>query len=715
MYRAVCLMALLFGAGCSGSSATPSDLGVDPDLATGSAGDDGGSGGDGGGGGTDLSISRADLGYGGPAGLVLLAGSPGGYGNADGIGADARFSAVNGSAPDGAGNLYLADLNGVRKLVMATGAVTTVATGLSYPQDVVWDGAGSLYVSVSAPVAAGDRVVKIAVANGAVTNLAGSTTSRGSADGTGSAALFKGASGLALDGAGNLYVADSENHTIRKIVVATGAVTTIAGTAGSSGGTDGTGAAARFNQPSGLAWDGAGNLYISETAGYTIRKLVVATGAVSTVAGSSGVQGYQDGTGPAARFHTPARLTLDGAGSLYVSDGPASTLRKIVLATGQVSTFAGSYGTPGPADGVGLAARFTIVHSVRWAGNGSLYAGDGNTLRKIDTATAQVTTVAGLPLHFGRVDGIGSAARFGGPHGMTADGSGNVYVAEGPAIRRVNALSGAVTTIAGSITMSGSTDGIGTAARFYGSNGVAWDGAGSLYVADSSNHTIRRISLATNQVTTIAGTPGMGGFSDGTGAAALFKSPSGIAADPTGLVWVADVGNSRLRQINAATGVVTTIGTQGTSQDGVGAAARFVSVQDVTTDLSGTVFIADASSIRKMVAATSAVTTLAGGSFATDIADGTGAAARFVRPLSLAYDPQGALFVTDRSATAGWIRKVNVATQQVTTVVGRRATGVLLGALPGGLNQPYGVAAIPGFGLAIGDEAEQVLLIAHGL
>lgn len=366
-----------------------------------------------------------------------------------------------------------------------------------------------------------------------------------------------------------------------------------------------TAAAPPLNQPSGLAWDGAGNLYISETAGCTIRKLVSATGMVTTLAGSSGVQGYQDGTGTAARFHTPARLTLDGAGSLYVADGPT--------------------------------------------------------------------------------------------------------------IRRINALSGAVTTFAGATSTSGSSDGIGTAARFFGPSGVAWDGAGSLYVADSSNHTIRKISLATSQVTTVAGTAGVSGFGDGTGAAAMFKNPGGIAADPTGLIWVADTGNNRLRQIVAATGEVTTIGTQGASQDGVGAAVRFQTVQDVASDLSGTVFVADSYSIRKLVVATRTVTTLAGGPFATDPIDGTGTAARFVRPLALTYDPQGALFVTDRSVAAGWIRKVNVATQRVTTGVGRKATGVQLGALPGGLNQPHGVAAIPGFGLAINDEAEQVVLIAHGL
>ena len=187
--------------------------------------------------------------------------------------------------------------------------------------------------------------------------LAGALGGAGRADDVGADARFNGLGGLAWDGAGNLYVGD--NSAIRKIALATGAVTTLAGALGTSGFADGVGATARFAGASALVWDGAGNLYVADTSNDIIRKVVVATGAVSTVAGSPKQFMVVDGVGAQARFWYPVGLALDGAGNLFVSDSGGGTIRRLVLATGEVTTIAGTAGTVGSVDGTGSAARFS--------------------------------------------------------------------------------------------------------------------------------------------------------------------------------------------------------------------------------------------------------------------------------------------------------------------------------------------------------------------
>jgi hypothetical protein len=211
-----------------------------------------------------------------------------------------------------------------------------------------------------------------------VTTLAGSPGALGSADGTGAAARFNGPGGLATDGAGNLYVSDILNYTVRKVVIATGVVTTLAGSAGAPGSTDGTGAAARFRVPTGLAIDGAGNLFVAEFPNDTIRKVVIATGVVTTLAGSAGTSGGTDGTGAAARFGHPYALTIDGAGNLFVAD--LNTIRKVVVQTGVVTT---RVGVPGESSVVGLGplpARLNRPTSLVVGPTGALFITDENAV-----------------------------------------------------------------------------------------------------------------------------------------------------------------------------------------------------------------------------------------------------------------------------------------------------------------------------------------------
>jgi sugar lactone lactonase YvrE len=305
----------------------------------------------------------------------------------------------------------------------------------------------------------------------------------GSADGTGAAAHFDNPVGVALDSGGDLFVADKSNQVIRE-VTSGGVVTTIAGMAGSFGTTDGTGSAARFNQPTGVAVGSGGDIYVADSGNNTIRR-VTAQGAVTTLAGTAGTGGLTDGTGGAGLFNQPYGIAIDGSGNLFVTDFGNALVRKV-------------------------------------------------------TQGGVVTTIAGLGATPGHVDGDGSTARFNQPTGIAIDGSGNLYVADSgnDTIRKVT-QSGSVTTIAGTAGAVGSADGMGAAARFNGPRGIAVDGSGNLYVADAGNSAIRKITPA-GAVTTLAGKPGNFANVEGTGSAAIFDAPAGIAVDSGGSLYVSE-------------------------------------------------------------------------------------------------------------------------------------------------------------------------------
>jgi len=327
------------------------------------------------------------------------------------------------------------------------------------------------------------------VNNGVVTTLAGNTF--GYAEGTGTSALFRYPAGVAVDNSGTLYVADYQNTMIRRVATATATVTTLAGS--SYGFADGSASTAQFGGPTGVAFDGNGNLYVADPNNQRIRKVVIATGAVSTLAGN-GTAGNVDGIGTAAQFTYPIGVAADGAGNLYVTDQGSHYIRKIVLATRAVTTLAGS-GTRGYADGIGSAALFSSPHGIAADGNGNLYVGDFNNhrIRRIVVATGAVSTIAGTGA-VGMVDGAGSSAQFYGPTGVACDAVGNVYIADAynNRIRKISAATGDVTTLAGSGT-AGTADGTGAAAQFNFPNGVAVDANGAVYVSDAQNNRLRAI------------------------------------------------------------------------------------------------------------------------------------------------------------------------------------------------------------------------------
>ena len=617
---------------------------------------------------------------------------------------------------------------GVLKRSGVLDGVGTRPPVLRGPAGIALDGTGTIYFSEF-----GHTVRKISP-DGTITTIAGADGEAGMSNGVGAAARFKSPYGLARDAHGNLFVADQVNHAIRKITPE-GVVTTFAGLPGTSGSTDGLGTAARFYRPSGLALDAMNNLYVADKNNHILRK-ISPTGIVSTFAGLAGAAGSADGAGSVARFHNPAGVALDGSGNLYVSDSGNHSIRMVTPA-GVVTTVAGKPFAPGSADGVGTAARFRVPAGVVVDGNGNVYVSDGanHTIRKIAPGGV-VTTLAGAPGAAGAADGVSSSARFNRPaelaldssgnlyvsdmhnhmvrritsagvvsavagqpgffsliKGMAADASGSLYVADSASatIRKITPA-GAISTLAGAPLLHGSADGNGANARFTSPSGVAVDRSGNVYVADNENCTIRKITPA-GDVTTIAGDPGDAGYVDGAASASRFNYPSSVAVDSAGNVFVADPHNHAIRKITPA-GVVTTllnnttanlsrpasvaidsadnlyvtdanavvrkITPNGTAtilagsigvfgaKDGTGTAATFQRLTAMTVDAFGNVFVADTfnNNIRK-ITPQGVVTTLAGGVMEPGTTDGRGTAARFDQPEGIAVNAAGDLYIGD--------------------------------------------------------------------
>jgi len=361
--------------------------------------------------------------------------------------------------------------NGIATATLTVSSVTNAMSGDSF-RCVVTNAVGSV---TSAPAA-------LMVASPlTIVTLAGTAGLSGTADGTGAGARFRNPSDVAVDAAGNVFVADTNNNTIREITPA-GVVTTLAGLAGTIGNVDGTGSAARFYHPSGIAVDASGTIFVADTGNLVIRRITPA-GAVTTLTTS---------------MTSPSDVAPDGAGNLYVACAGEHTIRKVAIASGTISLFAGFAGVSGTADGTGTAARFNTPEGVAVDAAGNVYVADTNnhTIREI-TPAGVVGTLAGAAGISGSSDGVGSGARFQFPADLTVDRSGNLYVVDtdNHTVRKMS-LTGATATVAGLAGAGGSADGAGSAARFYYPTGIAVDSAGNIYVADTNNHTVRQSTTA---------------------------------------------------------------------------------------------------------------------------------------------------------------------------------------------------------------------------
>ena len=578
--------------------------------------------------------------------ITLLAGTTGDSAATNGPVASARFEAPQGIAVDRFGNIFISDGHAIRKLSAA----------------------------------------------GQVTTLAGRVDEWGSTDGAGGVARFNNPQGLAVSAAGNVYVADRDNQTIRKITPA-GFVSTLAGSADSTGSSDGIGTAARFFRPSAVAVDASGNVFVADTRNFTLRKISPA-GVVTTIAGRApsivdSEPGYADGPARAARFGFIEGIAVDSAGNVYVADNSSHVIRKLNT-RGVVSTVAGQAYAMGSVDDSGARARFFYPSGIAVDATGTLYVADSHAriVRRV-SPSGLVTTLAGLADHQEVIDGRGSDARFNSLHALALDQRGNVlvtdfvdlprssnggyYQAPGPSgvIRRID-TSENVTTIAGRGTApEGSNDGAANVARFEEATGIAASKAGALYVTDMKAGTIRRISLA-GEVTTLAGKDDVHGHRDGPAVDARFNQPTGIAVDDAGAIYVTDPVASVVRRIGTDGVVTTWAGSPGIrgAADGIGAAARFHTPWGIAVDKHGNVFVSDEwEDVIRMITPAGQVTTLAGRAGQHGSADGPGNMARFDVPGGLTLDPSGNLYVCDYGNRA--IRKITP--QGLVSTVAERA------------------------------------------
>ena len=658
-----------------------------------------------------------------PQGRVgILAGNVDGIGNMDGQGSAARFNRPVAVASDPSGTIYVADSdNLVVRMVTAAGVVTTIAGSSGQSGSADGFGSAARFSALNAVAAdahgnviLGDRaLLRVVGPDGLVTTLAGASGSEGSTDGPGAQARFGFISAVAVDANSNIYVADSGNYTIRKVTPA-GVVSTLAGSPGQVGSTDGQGSVARFSLLLGIAVDTTGNVYVADNGNYTVRK-ITADGLVSTLAGTPGQRDIVNGTGAAARFAFPIGVTTDPAGNIFVSDN--GIIRKIT-SLGVVSAFAGE--GSGAQDGTGLAASFGGPQGLGSDAAGNIYVADaGNcAIRKI-TPSAVVTTLAGLPGIPGITNGPAGTSLLFDPRGLIVDGAGNVLVADyGNSIIRKITPTGVVSTYAGRTDGGGSTDGPADQARFSEPMGLALDSSGNLFVADSRNSTVRKIT-PTGVVSTLAGSAGVTGTADGLGNAARFNWPQSLVTDGAGNVYVADSYNGSIRKITPS-GVVTTFAGK-TGEwgylDGPAADARFGVPNALAIDKAGNIYVMDYwhASLRK-ITPDGTVSTMTGSEWLSNPLDGAPDLVGFNHPVGLSVDADGNLYVADRDNNA--IRKV-LPGGFVGTLVGDYEMGInRAGLMRDGSDMPlggtYGAVAAPK-GVAVGQDGALYVTAGNGV
>ena len=634
----------------------------------------------------------------------------------NGPAADAELWTPTALAVDGQGNLFIGETgdNVIRRIDAVTGSITMYAgnpagTGSiggpanNYPLysivglacDVLY---GNLYIAEE-----GD-VLKVNNGNGNITEIAGWGTGAG----------FGLLNGITVDQAQNIYVSDSASSVVRKIAP-NGTITVFAG--GGYLGDGGPATNARLDYPAGLAVDSAGNVYIADNWDSAIREVNPA-GIISTVAGhldNSYADGSDGSPATSVGIFLPQAIAADPAGNVYFGDQDYYRVRKItapapppssIAATPVFSLAAGTYSgsqiltmsddTPGAEIYVSLNGNAPTTASQGYHGPiditgtvtvqaialapGYLTSAPKTATYTITTPpTAVISTVAGTGgFGFLGAGGPATSALIGQPEAVAFDGQENLYIAdsENAVVWMVAASSGNISVVAGTGTSGAGTDGVlATASELNGPQGIALDKSGNLYIADTSNGRIRMVNAETGVITTVAG-PGVSNtLGDGGPATSAYLGyPDGLAFDGTGNLYIADGNLNRIRMIAANTGTISTVaggGTAGQLGDGGLATAAWVSYpQDVTADKSGNLYIVESgdSRIRKVEASTGVITTIAGNGMAGITGDGGQATAAEVDlQQGIAVDGAGDVYFSD---WPGALRKVDAVTGVITTIAG---------------------------------------------
>lgn len=624
------------------------------------------------------------------------------------------------------------------------GSTDATSVGLTFPRGVAIDPRGNVYVADTDA----HRVRRIDAETGALTTVAGSGIEGMSGDGgPATSAQLDFPTGLAVDGLGNVYVADTDNHRVRRIAAGDGTITTVVGTGAlGEAGDGGLATTAELSWPNGVTVDGLGNLYVADTENHRVRRVDAATGIIVTVAGGGDALDNLGDGGDAtdAELFLPTSVAVTPAGDLFIADSGHQRIRRVDAGTGTITTFAGGGppddddGDGGPAtaaalynpyglalrpDGVVLVAD-TDNERIRQVSAGGIittvagtglegFSGDGgpaveadvsgpvsvavdangdivladtdnHRVRRVDADTGTISTLAGSGDE--GVTGDGGAATSAvlvRPRAIAVSEAGDVYVGFEGRVRRIDGGTGVLTTVAGGGTQGDSGDGRpATRARLSVVEGVALDNAGNLYLSDTFNDRIRRVDVDTGVITNVAGT-GAEGFSGDGGLAtsAELNDPTGIAIAASGELFFADSRNHTVRRVDTD-GVITTVagtGVPGDSGDGdLADAAQLRGPTDVAVDADGHLYVADSGNhrVRRVDADSGLIATVAGtGTAGFSDEDEVAVLAALDDPLGVAVDGGGHLFIADHRNQR--VRRVDAVSGLIATVVGTGAANFL--------------------------------------
>ena len=653
---------------------------------------------------------------------VVAGNSRGGFSGDGGPAVNAQLNNPQGLAVDAAGNLYICDAsnNRVRK-VTPEGIMTTFAgTGqispggpgtyndggpatealLHLPSGVALDKSGNVYIADT-----GDNTIRIVSPDGIINNFAGDSYPSFAGDGGNAVnAELHGPGDVALDSAGNVYIADTVNMVIRKVTT-DGIINTIAGTgAPSSSGDGGDATKATLFTPISLVLDSSGNIYLVENGDSRIRKIDTKN-VITTIAGT-GQSGFAGDGGSAtnAQMNSPTGIGIDGSGNLYIADSLNLRVRKI--AGGNMSSVAGNgilsfSGNQGSATAAQLSAPRGVAVSA-----GVRYVADtGNNVVRAVTGTgsgAVINAFAGNGQAGSGGDGSPATnAQLNAPQGVAADAAGNVYIADtgNSRIRRVTPA-GTISTVAGNGTSGfGGDNGAATSAQLYTPTGIAVDLAGNLYIADFNNNRIRKVT-ADGTITTVAGNGSMGYSGDGGPAVnARLNFPRSVAVDAAGDVFIADSGNNRVRLVTP-NGLITTLAGNGlpgfSGDNGPAISATVGNPSGIAVDSTGAIYVTDGGSRLRKILGTGVITTLAGsGTLGYSGDGGPSTAATLNGPVGVALDSNGNVYVADSGNNA--VRVLNFAGFSLTlSAITNGASNQVGPIAPGEVVALYGSGLGPG-------------------
>ena len=626
------------------------------------------------------------------AGVVNFAGKLGGAGFADGPLGTGRLVRPQGMVSDGQSIFFTTQDKLVRKLDIKSGTLSTIAGALdlpapidgtggaahfSDPRQIARDSTGNLYVADSLSGA----IRKVEIATGKVTTFAGKLGMPGlSTDGVGTAAVFGNPTGIAWDGARTLFVSDDNACNIRKIDLQTAAVTTLAGTASgmnaACGHADGTGTAAQFANIESIAYDGQGTLYVAELQ--YLRKVDVTTGKVTSVPSGSGEE-----------------IASDGNGGLWVV---AVQLGQVDVNTGKVTVI------QAPPPGVG---NWNIgANTITFAPDGTAYVGTEDAIYALDIANRKLTLVGGVPAYSDvltdnpTTDGPLSTTRLNYLNGLDLGPDGILYTHPNDGWLAIDPMARTSKKVAAPFDFGCCVD-------------LRSDGKGTIYGV-GYDFTFRSISIGATSSTIIAGSAGTPGFADGTGSAAKFNYPYGLALDlPHGVAYIADTNNAIIRKVVLASGQVTTfVGAANMIGyvDDVGSAARLAHPRALVYDGAGTLYFGDDARIRKATVPGGLVSTVAG-SATIGSADGPPGTGQVYSPNGLVLDAaKQNLYVTDQLNNT--VRKVSLADGTITTVAGQvgHAADVPGPLTTATLNQPQQIVLAPNGDLLVATPREESIL-----